>query len=467
MSTLKKKKSFTERMTDYVSEKIAPPLVKLSQNRYLDSLQKSFITLMPFLIMGATATLVLNLSGLFASGTGLNLPAVADAISKVTDAWKPWLLQIVFVSINLLALAIAILNGYYLGQFYADKDKRISPISTAITSMVAFLSFIDFSLLSENFDWPGYWLGAPNLFSAIIISILAVELYRWIVGKNITIKMPDSVPPMIAAAFTSMIPVCVIMVLFSIVGRGFENFDFMSLINTAFSYLVVAGSGPVAQFFGFFLDRLLWFVGLHGSNIVSSVMQPIWTQMITENINAFAQHSPIKYMFTEQWINFYVRCSVFPVALLCCQSKVKRFKALGKLSLPGTIFNIAEPIMYGLPIVLNPLMFVPWVLGFSVLFILNAILGVLGITPPMVAMVVWTMPAPLASYIGSGFNILAPIITCVNIVIIYFMFLPFFRAMEKQELAAEMKRTEETAVISNDGSAAAAMPAEHSEKSNQ
>ena len=159
--------------------------------------------------------------------------------------------------------------------------------------------------------------------------------------------------------------------------------------------------------------------------------------MITDNVNAFAAHQPIPYMFTEQWINFYVRCSVFPIALLCCMSKVKRFKALGKLSLPGTIFNIAEPVMYGLPVVLNPLLFVPWVLGFGLLYVLNAILGVLGITPPMVSMVVWTMPAPLASFIGSGFKPLALVITLVNMLLIFLMFLPFFKVMEKQELEAE------------------------------
>ena len=133
--------------------------------------------------------------------------------------------------------------------------------------------------------------------------------------------------------------------------------------------------------------------------------------MITDNIAAFANNQPIPYMFTEQWINVYVRVSVFPIALLCVMSKVKRFNVLGKLSLPGTIFNIAEPVMYGLPIVLNPLMFVPWVLGFSLTFLLNVLLSYLGLTPAIVAMTVWTMPAPLAAFIGSGFNWLALVVS--------------------------------------------------------
>jgi len=431
-----KKTTVLDRVTEFIEQKIAPPLLRISQIRYLEALQRTFVTLMPYMILGATSTLILNLAGLFGE-SGLNLPGVAAAISAVVEPCRPWLLQIVFVSINLLALITTALNGYFLGDYYSHKDKDVSAIASAMVSMIAFLCFIDFGNLSANFDWPSYILGSPSLFGGILISIFAVELYRFLIGKKITIKMPEAVPPMIAAAFTSMIPVSVVVVVCCIVGRGIASFDFLAALNAACAYLVVGGSGPVAQGIGFLLDRILWFVGLHGSNIVSSVMQPIWTTMITDNVNAFAAHQPIPYMFTEQWINFYVRCSVFPIALLCCMSKVKRFKVLGKLSLPGTIFNIAEPVMYGLPVVLNPLLFVPWVLGFGLLYVLNAILGVLGITPPMISMVVWTMPAPLASFIGSGFKPLALVITLVNMLLIFLMFLPFFKVMEKQELEAE------------------------------
>ena len=358
-----KKTTVLDRVTEFIEQKIAPPLLRISQIRYLEALQRTFVTLMPYMILGATSTLILNLAGLFGE-SGLNLPGVAAAISAVVEPCRPWLLQIVFVSINLLALITTALNGYFLGDYYSHKDKDVSAIASAMVSMIAFLCFIDFGNLSANFDWPSYILGSPSLFGGILISIFAVELYRFLIGKKITIKMPEAVPPMIAAAFTSMIPVSVVVVVCCIVGRGIASFDFLAALNAACAYLVVGGSGPVAQGIGFLLDRILWFVGLHGSNIVSSVMQPIWTTMITDNVNAFAAHQPIPYMFTEQWINFYVRCSVFPIALLCCMSKVKRFNVLGKLSLPGTIFNIAEPVMYGLPVVLNPLLFVPWVWPF-------------------------------------------------------------------------------------------------------
>ena len=157
----------------------------------------------------------------------------------------------------------------------------------------------------------------------------------------------------------------------------------------------------------------------------------------------------ITYLFSSLWINSYVRLSVFPIAVLLVISKVKRFKVLGKLSIAGSIFNIAEPIMYGLPIVLNPLMFVPWVLGFAVLFIFNAILTVIGIAPPIVANVVWTMPVPLMAFIGSGFNFVALLISIMNMIILFFIFLPFFKVMERQELAIQ-KANEEEMFIENE-----------------
>ena len=445
MTNVTTKKSFLDRLTDFVNNKIAPPLVAVSQIRYLTALQNAFMTLMPLMILGATATLVLNLAGLFGE-SGLNLPTVANAISAVIQPCSPWLTQLVFISINLMSLLIAMLNGYYIADYYRKKNNKVSAVTGAVLGMTAFLCFINWGTLSENFDWPNYVLGSPSMFGAIFISIVAVELYRFLIDRNITIKMPDSVPPMIANAFTAMIPVVMVLIVASIFGQGLNGFDFLAMMNSLFAKLVVGGSNFFAQLLAFFLDRLLWFVGLHGSNIVESVMGPIWTQTTIENVNAFANGQPIPYMFTSGWINFYVRLSVFPIALLCVRSKVRRFKVLGKMALPGTIFNIAEPIMYGLPIVLNPLMFIPWVLGFTVLFLLNGILAVLGLTPAAVAMVIWTMPVPIASFIGSGFNLLAPVISIINMILLYLIFLPFFRIMERQELEIEKKELAESEV---------------------
>ena len=107
------KKNWLDRLTDFIENKLAPPLIKISQNRYLQSLQNAFIVMMPYMILGATATLVLNLGGLFAEGTGLNMPQVAETVNNLVDIIRPALLQIVFVSINIMALLTVIINSYF------------------------------------------------------------------------------------------------------------------------------------------------------------------------------------------------------------------------------------------------------------------------------------------------------------------------------------------------------------------
>lgn len=439
MKSTKTKTSMLDRITGFVENKLAPPLVKISQIRYLQTLQKTFMVMMPYMILGATATLILNLGGLFAEGSGLNMPNVADTINNAVGTIRPALTQMVFISINLMAFLCTLLNSYFLGDFYHNKNDKVNPIACGTVGMIGFLCFIDFAELSANFDWPNYVLGAPSLFSGILISICSVEMYRWFVNKNITIKMPDGVPQMIADAFTSIIPVTAIVIVFSLVGRNIPDFNFMTIFNDVSANLVVGGSGPVAQFISFFLDRVFWFIGLHGSNIVGSIMTPIWESMSVQNLAAFAAGKEIPYLFSSLWVNCYVRLSVFPIAVLLIMSKVKRFKVLGRLSIAGSVFNIAEPIMYGLPIVLNPLMFVPWVIGFGFLFIFNTVLTMVGIVPPIVANVVWTMPIPLMAFIGSGFKFQAMFISIMNMVILFFIFLPFFKVMERQELKEESR----------------------------
>lgn len=433
------KKSFMDKMTDFVENRLAPPLIRISQVRYLQSLQRTFMVMMPYMILGATATLILNLGGLFAEGSGLNMPGVAETLNQMVGYIRPALTQLVFISINIMTLLVAVLNSYFLGQYYHQKDKNVSEIVCGIVGLISFLCCIDFMTLTENFDWPNYILGAPSLFTGILISIVSVEGYRWLVGKNITIKMPEGVPQMVSDAFTSLIPVSAIVILFALVGRNISGFDLMNSFNQLSSHLVVGGSGVIAQFFAFFLDRIFWFVGLHGSNIVGSIMTPIWESMSVQNLAAFAAGEDVPFLFSSLWVNAYVRLSVFPIAVLLVMSKVKRFKVLGKLSIFGSVFNIAEPIMYGLPIVLNPLMFVPWVFGFAALFVFNAVLVSIGLEPPIVASVVWTMPIPLMAFIGSGFKISAMIISILNMIILFFIFLPFFKVMEKQELELEKK----------------------------
>lgn len=413
-----------KKLTNFIENVIAPPLIRISSTRYLQAIQDTFMTLMAILIFSSMLCLIASLP----------IPGWSNVIEPISSKlWGGF-----NSTLGLLSIGISIVMGYHLGVFYNKRNEKVSPISSAILSFISFMMFFPmFStedgvtvIATSNF-------GSTGIFTAIIITIISIEIYRFLIDKNIVIKMPDGVPPMVMEAFTALIPASVVMIVFWLISQVFL-IDLPIIINNLFAPLVSAGKGAVAQFLSFFLDRVLWFTGIHGSNVVSSVMKPIWTTMITENMEAFKAGATIPNLLTEEWCTYFIRISVFPICFLAATSKVKRFKSLGKLALPASIFNIAEPVMYGLPIVLNPILFIPWVFGFSFLWIWTYIFtAVIPILPPIITQVTWTVPAPIAAYLGTGGSVIALLFSLFNYVLLGLIFLPFFRALERQELKVE------------------------------
>jgi len=419
-----------KKITDFIENIIAPPLTRLAETRYLQAIQKTFMMTMPLLMFSSFFILIAALP--IPGWSGIVGPIIGPLWGGVNS------------TLGYIGLLVALLNGYYLGEHYNHNDKNVSPIATSVMSLIAFLIFFPMfttengvtAIATANF-------GSTGIFTALLASIIAVEVYRFLIAKNITIKMPEGVPPMVVDAFTSLIPSFAVMFLAWLFSFIFK-LDLPGLMNSLFAPLVAAGSGPIAQFISFFIDRILWFTGIHGSNVVSSVMSPVWINMIAKNIEAYQAGNVIPYLFTAEWCNYFIRISVFPIALLASISTVKRYKTLGRLALPASIFNIAEPVMFGLPIILNPILFIPWVFGFSFLWLWTYIFTVLvPILPPIIAQVAWTVPAPISAYLATGGSIIALLFSLLNYVILGLIFLPFFKVLEKQEREKENSASKE------------------------
>lgn len=416
-----------EKITRFIEEKMAPPLIRLSEMKYLQVVQRTFMTTMPILLFSSLLILI----------AALPIPGWSNIVAPISG--KLW--AGVNSSLGLLAVCISIVSGYFLGDYYKQRGAKINPISTGLISFISFMMFFptfnaeDGRLVIEATNF-----GSTGMFASIFISIFAVEVYRFIINKNLTIKLPSGVPPMVLDAFTALIPSIVVMLTSWIISHILV-LNIPVLINMLFEPFVNAGKGPIAQFFAFMLDRVLWFIGIHGSNVVGSVMSPIWTNMITENMEAFkAGAQIIPNLFTTEWCGYFVRISVFPVALLAALSKTKRYRTLGRLSLPATIFNIAEPVMFGLPIVLNPILFIPWVFGFAFLWVWTYIFtAVIPMIPAVITQVAWTVPAPIGAFLGTGGSWFALLFSLGNYVILGLIFYPFFKVLEKQELENELR----------------------------
>lgn len=412
------------KLVSFIEVKLAPPLVKISQNRYLDAIQKSFMTYTAYLLISSFFLLI----------TSLPIPGWSDFVKPIAPLFS----RMVNGTLGVIGLAMSVLMGYNLGNYYKSKDARINPISTAVLSLVSFLLLFPVTAQKDgSVVMNAKYFDSSGIFSALIIAIISVEIYRLVVKKNLVIRMPASVPPMIAESFLAIIPAFLtLLVWFGIVILA--KIDIPGIVDKLFAPILVAGSSAVAQFFAFIMDRILWFVGIHGSNVVGSVMSPVWTQMITENIHNFAAGNAVHYLYTNVWIESLVRVSLVPLVILMLMSKVKTYRTLGKMAIVPAIFNIAEPIMFGLPLVLNPILFIPWTLGYCVTFgVAYLFTGILHLVGPMVATVPWTIPGPIMAYFTSNGNVWAVLVSVLNLILMFFIWLPFFRVLERQELAKE------------------------------
>ncbi|MFD1414436.1 PTS sugar transporter subunit IIC [Oceanobacillus jeddahense] len=419
-----------EKLTYVIEEKVAPPLIRISRNRYLDSIQKAFITLMPFIILGSFFVLL----GSFPVQAWQNLiEPISEHLSSANNA-----------TMGLLSIGLATGIGYFLSNFYNQRGEKVDPFSGAMISLFSFLILFPVGVSEEiGVYLPADNLGSTGMFTAIIVAIISTEIHRYLIKKDIVIKMPEGVPPMVTNAFTALIPVFVTMVLWWTL-RYILQVDVAGVIMAGFEPIIAGGTSAIAQFSGFFVDRILWFVGIHGSNVVGSVMTPVWIDMLGANTAAADAGEKIPYIASAQFMAEFVRVSPLPLVVLMLMSAVKRYKTLGKLALAPSIFNIAEPIMFGLPIVLNPILFVPWVFGHLFLFIFSYFVISIGLVPAPFAAIPFTVPGPIAGYLGTGGSWAGALLATINLVIMFFIWLPFYKVLEKQTLKEQNEKEKQS-----------------------
>jgi len=402
-----------------IEEKIAPPLIKISDTRYLQAAQKAMFAFTPYLILGSMFTLLAALP--FSWWTELIAPISANLWAGSN------------MSIGLITIGVVTALGYYLGQYYHQEDHAVNPLHAGIVSLVCFMAINPIFITDYGSVVATDVFGSTGMFTGMIVAIISTEIYRFLVNKKVTIKMPKEVPPMVAEAFTAIIPVSCAVIFWWVIS-SLVDISVQNVVMTIFQPIIMAGQSAIAQFLSFFLDRILWFAGIHGSNVVGSIMGPIWTGMITENIETFAQGGDTYHMLTTQWNNFFVRGSVLPLVILMMRSKKNQYKQLGRLAFLPAVFNIAEPVMFGLPIVLNPILFVPWVLGYSLVWVIAYIFTIIiPIVPAVVATVPWTIPGPIAAFLGCNSSVVAFLFSLAMYCLMFFIWLPFFKILENKD----------------------------------
>ena len=427
-----------EKLTKFIEEKIAPPLIKFSNLKYVQIMQRTFISFTSLLIIGSLFLLLAALP--FDPWQNL----IGDFATKLSAASG--------VGTGFIALFVVVAASYATIEYYNENREEgldfVAPIILAVSSFFLVVPAQTVSTVVEGASEPGTFtgvptdfLGAKGVFVALIVGIVTIEIYRFFVNKKMVIKMPDGVPPMVTNAFIALIPSAFAIIFWWLISAVL-SIDLPNIIMGIFTPLVSASDTPASVFIATLLNRALWAVGIHGGNVVGSIANPIWTQMTAANQAAMEAGKALPHMFSGVFYDNYIWTGLAPLAFVMLFSKSKRLKTLGALSLPAALFNIGEPLIFGLPIVMNPLMMIPFVIGYMLVAVAAVICTMLGIIPVPVLSAPWTLPAPLKTLMATSGSIPAVLFVIVTWVILALVFYPFVKAIEKNDLKEEAEKLE-------------------------
>jgi PTS system cellobiose-specific IIC component len=405
-----------------IESKVVPVLIRIGENKILVAVRNGIALTLPFTITGSLFLIIANLP----------IPGWSEWLGP----WADKISAPVAVTFGAIGLISAVGISYNLAKEY-----KLNAITCSAVTLVVFL----LAQLNDKYQLNVDNLGAAGLFSAIILAVLTVHIIRWFIGREIVIKLPEGVPPAVAQSFASLVPaaVAITLVWFVRVMLGFDINEFFTQVLSP----LVSGLGSLpGMLVLIFLISLLWCCGIHGDNVLSGITSPIFLKYIAENTQAYLNHQPIPHITAD---GFYIvfMCiggtgATFGLVLAMLRSRSKMYKSVGKLSLPSAVFCINEPVIFGCPIVFNPLLMIPFTLTPMLLCISTYGLMYFDIIGRPVLQIPWTMPPILAAWFVTGGNIPAVIWSICTVVISVAIYFPFFKLLERQQ--REKERQEET-----------------------
>ncbi len=408
--------------TDLFDKHIVPTLTALSENSYLSAIRAGMVSVVPLTIIG----------GLFIIVSFLPVAGWDKIVAPYLQ-----LLQIpVSATFGLLSVFVCFAIGYDFGR----QLKQEAIVSATMATLVFLMIQLRPGEKPEDTAFAMESLGSRGLFTAVVIALVSVRVQKFFTDKNMVIKLPANVPPIVAESFLSLSPLFFLVLAFWII-RFVLGVDIDSLVQTTFKPLVFALNTLPGILVYAFLVTLLWSVGINGDNAMDAIVAPIFLQYLAANVEAATQGQPLPYVtaygFFTTFVNVGGTGATIALALIMLNSKEPGFRKVSRLSLPTQIFQINEPIFFGFPIVLNPVFMVPYVLNALILTAGSYLLMDWGIIRKPFVNVPWTTPPVIGHYLVSGGDWKAAVWGVASIVIAMAVYFPFAKAAERQRLKAE------------------------------
>ena len=415
-------------------EKAKPFFEKVSRNKYLKAIRDGFMSAMPVVLFSSIFMLLAYVPNIF----GFYWPSDIEAMIL-----KPY-----NYSMGLLAVLVAGTTAKNLcDSLNRDMpvNRQINNISTLMAGIVGFL-VVGVDSIKGGFS-SGY-MGSKGLLTAFLVAFFVCNVYKFCVKRNITIHMPEEVPPNISQTFADVIPFGVsilLLALFDIAFRHFVGMCFAESVIEFFKPLFTAADGYLGLAIIYGAMAMFWFVGIHGPSIVEPAVTAIYIANIEANLQLVQAGEQATNILTHGTSYFVATlggtgATLMLTAMFAFMAKSKQLKALGKTSFIPVLCAVNEPVLFGAPIVLNPIFFVPFILTpiFNV-WIFKFFVEVLGMNS-FIYTLPWTTPGTIGLILGTGFAGLSFVLAPLLLVIDFAMYYPFFKVYDAQLVEEEAKK---------------------------
>lgn len=414
-------------LQQFLEEKFVPLTTKISNNKYMAALSKGMMSILPIMMVGAVCTILLNIP----------IDPYKELIEDIGVS------QFLTLGSSMTMDVLSVYITFFLGKSFAEaRGQKEQSTVIGIIALMAFFILMPYGTTEQGTKYFELtYLGSQGMFTAVITAIIAT----FFIKKDITVKLPDGVPSNVARTFTSIIPAVAVAVTFMIINALFAISPYANVFNCLYSLLqlplqFLAGN-MISMYIMVLITQILWFFGIHGFATIAGIIYPIWIVQFTENTAAMAQTgivpNPINITFFDLSTLGGCGVGIGLAILLFFFSKSKQNKAFGKLFLPCTLFNITEPMIFSMPIMLNTLFIIPFILAPLVAVTIGYIaIMVLHIVPaPLGIINLSYIPPFFRGFINFGWSgILLEAVIILSSILIYY---PFFKISDKQELAKE------------------------------
>ena len=432
--------SFMEKLENGLIKYLMPLADKINRNKVMTAIKEGMMSSLPVTLIASVA-LILS-----------NFPFLSDFAPSVDAILKKIFAPISPVTLGLLAIYVIVGTA----RSYS-KQKDIDPLYGIMCALASFLLVTPFTAVSDvvvngetikgaivNGLIPTNVLGASGVFPALLITFISISVLAYLHNKDFTIKMPDSVPENVAKPFLSIIPFGGAILVALAIRLIFEMTSFGTLQNCVDTIITKPflsfGNNIWVFLFILIVAQVLWFFGIHGTNLVlNTVWQPIAMVAMAANLEAFNAGEPLPYVLTAAFTCFTGQAKLSEIVALCVVGKSKQSKAIGKLSLVPALFNIHEPFVFGLPVIMNTTLMLPWIFVEALQAGLAYLLVILtGAIPIFQAP--WTCPPIIQQLIATNFNPWSVVITIATFALGFVIWIPFMKLLDKQYLAAEKEQ---------------------------